>query len=99
MRDVLHEGKITMAIDYAFKIVGQEEQQASNVFTLREDYQDNETESSHPVLQQLKDRITDLERELKFREETLLGVQEIVDKFWDTLPDEYCKAMNDRFDN
>ena len=89
-----------MAIDYAFKVVGQagQEEQPTNVFTLREDFQE-ETESNHPVLKQLKDRIAELERELAFREETLLGVQEIVDKFWDTLPDEYCKAMNDRFDN
>ena len=100
MHDVLHEGKITMAMDYAFKVVGQagQEEQPTNVFTLREDFQE-ETESNHPVLKQLKDRIAELERELAFREETLLGVQEIVDKFWDTLPDEYCKAMNDRFDN
>lgn len=87
-----------MATDYAFKIVGQEQEQPNNVFTLREDFEET-TESNHPVLQKLKDRVADLERELKFREETLLGVQEIVDKYWDTLPEEYCKAMNDRFDN
>ena len=86
-----------MAIDYAFKVVSEE--QPNNVFTLDPGYQEQADESNHPVLQKLKDRVAELERELKFREETLLGVQEIVDKFWDTLPDEYCKAMNDRFDN
>jgi hypothetical protein len=88
-----------MAIDYAFKIVDQEEQAPSNVFTLDPQWQEPETESNHPVLKQLKDRIADLENELRMREETLMGVQEVVDKFWDTLPAEYCKAMNDRFDN
>ena len=88
-----------MATDYAFKIVGQEEEAPSNVFSLDPQWKEPETESNHPVLQQLKDRITELENELRMREETLLGVQEIVDKFWDSLPEEYCKAMNDRFDN
>lgn len=89
-----------MAIDYAFPIVNQDQDQVpNNVFTLDPNWKEPETESNHPVLQQLKDRIAELENELAMREETLLGVQEIVDKYWDSLPDDYCKAMNDRFDN
>lgn len=88
-----------MAIDYAFKIVNtvDEDPTPVNVFTMPGAADDHE--SNHPVLKQLKDRVAYLENELAMREETLMGVQEIVDKYWDSLPDEYQKAMNDRFDN
>lgn len=88
-----------MAIDYAFPIVGtvgdQEQDHPVNVFTMPGE----DNDSNHPVLKQLKDKIQELENELAMREETLQGVQEIVDKFWDSLPEDYQQAMNDRFDN
>lgn len=83
-----------MAIDYAFKIV--EDETVNNVIKLHSTEGDNE--SNHPVLKQLKDRIQELENELAMREDTLLGVQEIVDKYWDVLPREYQEAMNNRFE-
>lgn len=88
-----------MPIDYAFRIVGTAEDldqdHPVNVLTMPTEDHD----SNHPVLKQLKDRIQELENELAMREDTLQGVQEIVDKYWDSLPEEYQTAMNQRFDN
>lgn len=83
-----------MMPEYAFKVVGTVDGNR-NVTQL----QQPSDESNHPVLKQLKDQIAQLEHENKQLLDTLAGVQEIVDLHWNSLPDEYQKAMNDRFNN